>query len=133
MCRIKKVLFWFYRQHEKEVVSILEAINKPPASIVPTRKLLLLPYLLESKKLTCEEDYDKYINYLENAGYVIRSDNGAIALTKDGKKLLKKYQEFWLLRPMKIIQNSLKENLTAILAVFAVLISFISLFASHIS
>lgn len=124
---MKKILFWFYRQHKQEAISILEAINEPYAGIKPTRKLLMWPYLRDSKKIKKEEDYDRFIKYLKNADYIASSDSGALALTETGKKLLKKYQDFWILRPIKIIQNSLKENLTAIVSFAALVISIISL------
>jgi len=103
---MEKIFFWFYRKHKKEAINILEMINQPPDGIFPTRKLVLLPYLLKEKKIAGEKDYDEFIRHLKNSGYITRSDCGAVALTDAGKELLKKYQEFWLLRhitPMKII------------------------------
>jgi len=124
---VRRILFWFFRRHRKEVIFILEAISQPPNGIVPTRRLLLLPYLLGNKKLHSEDDYDRFVGYLKDAGYILVDDNGATFITNEGRETLKNYKDFWLLRPIKIIQNALKENLAAIISFLALLISIISL------
>jgi predicted NodU family carbamoyl transferase len=126
-----RFFFWFYRQHRQEVINLLEAIENPPGNIKPTRKLILLPYLLEREKLKKEKDFDYLVQHLINARYADRCNSGALNLTHEGRKILTQYAEFELLRPMKIIQNSLKENLSAILALIAVIISVISLFKTE--
>ena len=123
MCRIHKVLFWFYRQHTKETIFILKAINTPPAGIIPTRKIVSLPSLLKNKVLASEEKYDECVSHLENAGYIKKESNDCIALLSKEKKLLLKYEEFHVLRPLNIIQTALKKNLTAIMAQAALIIS----------
>lgn len=98
------ILIPLHSPHKKVIISILEAIKDPPAGIVPTRKLLLLPYLLENKKLTSEDQYDKNIKHLKEAGHITVSDRGPIGLTDTGLELLKNYKKLWLLKPSILLK-----------------------------